>query len=160
MNFTDETIKAELAVCEAATGKPWKWEPVEADGCVRETTLKGPTRVLCRCWHDDEKSAEAVYVEHACNNYEAALKELLELRRVNAMLEAHVDEARSEQYAADENAAYLEEALRVRDDATQDQVNADGDGVDDGVCFYCWCKDNEHDPDCPIVTHPIGGKDG
>ena len=96
------------------------------------------------------------------SEYELAEAEarIADLERVNAILEAHVDEARSEQYAANENAAYLEEALRVRDDATQDQVNADGDGVDDGVCFYCWCKDNEHDPDCPIVTHPIGGKDG
>ena len=49
------------------------------------------------------------------SEYELAEAEarIADLERVNAILEAHVDEARSEQYAANENAAYLEEALEI-----------------------------------------------
>ncbi len=61
MNFTDETIWAELAVCKAAKDDKWDSGPAET------------------------------FREHACNNYEAALKELRELRHTVKQLEADKD---------------------------------------------------------------------
>ena len=171
MNFTDETIKAELAVCEAATERPWEVidghipqiEAVNKKRGVRPAGCPYPRIArMAAGYAPDERNAELVV--HACNNYEAALKELLELRRVNAMLEAHVDEARSEQYAADENAAYLEEALKIRDmRALNARRPAPHISCSYSRCTLRWVKEGDtwkckHSATCPTNTHPIGGK--
>ena len=88
MNFTDETIKAELAVCEAATERPWEVidghipqiEAVNKKRGVRPAGCPYPRIArMAAGYAPDERNAELVV--HACNNYEAALKELLVLRR-------------------------------------------------------------------------------
>ena len=83
MNFTDETIKAELAVCEAATERPWEVidghipqiEAVNKKRGVRPAGCPYPRIArMAAGYAPDERNAKLVV--HACNNYEAALKEL------------------------------------------------------------------------------------
>lgn len=66
----------------------WYWIAVEQTGAVREVSLHGPKKVLCRCWNSEEETDEAKFI---AASREAIPMLLSEIDRLTERLETEKD---------------------------------------------------------------------